>query len=504
MAYKNLRKFIDELDELGDLCRIDVQVDPNLEITEIADRVMKSPQGGRALLFENVKGSSLPLLINALGSKKRMCMALGVDDFSEIADRIEQLLQPQIPTTLIDKLRKLPELAQIASFAPKVVKAGPCQEIVYRGKDASLDMLPILKCWPMDGGPYFTFAGTYTKHPETAIRNVGMYRLQKLDAYHCAAHCQIHHDGATHTRAYKSIGQKMPTAIVLGGEPLLAYAASAPLPPNVDELLFAGFIRQKAVETTQCLTIDIQVPAQADIIIEGYVDPDDLVSEGPFGDHTGYYSMPEMYPRFTVTAITMRKDAIYPATIVGIPPMEDYYMGLATERIFLPMVRMFLPEVIDYHLPAFGVFHNFCIVSIKKQYPYHARKVMHTIWGMGQMMFTKFIIVVDETVNPHNIDEVLFHVGANVDPRRDCSLVDGPVDALDHAAPYLCAGSKMGIDATAKIPGEGITRPWPPKIEMPKEIKDLVDKKWQTFGIDIETPQNNSEANNIHAPKTGH
>ena len=484
MAYKNLAEFVNELHQQGDLRRVPVEVDPELEITEIADRVMKSPQGGPALLFEKVKGSQLPLLINALGSRRRMCQALGVADFTEIASRIEALLKPQTPTSLFDKMKMLPELAELAGFAPKQVKKAPCQEIVYQGQEATLDMLPILKCWPQDGGPYFTFAGVYSKDVQTHRRNVGMYRLQKLDAHSCAAHWQVHHDGASHCRGYAQAKKRMPLALVLGGDPALAYAASAPLPPNIDELLFAGFLRQKAVEVTSCVSIDMEVPAEAEIVVEGYVHPDDLVREGPFGDHTGYYSMPEMYPRFKVTAITMRPDAIYPATIVGIPPMEDYYMGLATERIFLPLARMFLPEVRDYHLPVFGVFHNFVLVSIRKEYPYHARKVMHAIWGMGQLMFSKFIIVVDEDVDVQNIDQVLFQVGANVDPRRDCCIVDGPVDALDHAAPHLCAGSKMGIDATRKLPGEGDIRPWPPQIEMPDEIKKLVDRRWHQYGLE--------------------
>jgi len=483
MAYQDLNAFLNKIENSGQLVRISVPVDPELEITEIADRVMKSPDGGKALLFEKVKGSELPVLINTLGSRQRMCLALGVQDFSEIAQRIKVMLKPEAPTGLMDKLKKLPELAQLAGFAPKSVKNAPCQEVIYKNKDASLDLLPILKCWPLDGGPYITFAGVYSKDINTGKRNVGMYRVQKLDSHTCAMHWQIHHDGASHARGYEKSRQKMPIALVFGGDPALAYAASAPLPPGMDEIVFAGFLRQKAVEMVPCTSIDMEVPAEAEIVIEGYADTQDLVEEGPFGDHTGYYSMPEMYPRFTVTAITMRKNAIYPATIVGIPPMEDFYMGLATERIFLPAVQMFLPEVVDYHLPVYGVFHNFCFISIKKEYPYQARKVMHAIWGMGQLMFSKFIIVVDEDVDVQNTDEVLFYVGAHVDPRRDCCLVDGPVDALDHAAPYLCAGSKMGIDATRKCAGEGTLRSWPPKIEMPDEIKSRVDSRWSDYGI---------------------
>ncbi len=483
MAYTDLRDFLADLEQRNDLVRIPVEVDPELEITEIVDRVMKSPHGGKALLFEKVKGSRLPLLINALGSKTRMCRALRVNDFTQIADRIRNLLQTEVPDTLMGKIRKLPELASLASLAPKTIKKAPCQEIILRDKEADLDLLPILKCWPEDGGRYFTFAGIYSQDIHTGKRNVGMYRMQKLDKHTCAAHWQIHHDGAEHFRGYEKKGQLMPVALVMGGDPALSYAASAPLPPGMDELLFAGFLRQKAVETVKCVSIDLEVPAHAEIVVEGTVDPTDLVPEGPFGDHTGYYTMPEPYPRFTVSAITMRHNAIYPATIVGVPPMEDYYLGLATERIFLPLVQMILPEVVDYHLPAAGVFHNFCFVSIKKSYPYQARKVMHAIWGMGQLMFSKFIVVFDAEVDVHDLDQVIFHLGAHVDPRRDTCLVDGPVDALDHAASYLCAGSKMGIDATRKIPGEGHLRPWPPKIEMPAEIKKMVDKRWTEYGI---------------------
>jgi len=485
MAYKNLNEFIAHLEAADHLKRISVEVDPELEITEIADRVMKSPGGGPALLFENVKGSKLPLLINALGSRSRMCNALGVEDFTQIAERIRQMLKPEMPTSLMDKIKKLPELAQMANYIPKIVKNGPCQDVVYQGEQASLDLLPIMKCWPMDGGAYITFAGIYTKDIETGKRNVGMYRVQKLDAHHCAMHWQIHHDGAGHSRGYGQANEKMPVALVLGGDPAVTYAASAPLPPGMDEILFAGFLRNRPVEMTKCVSIDMEVPAEAEIVIEGYADPNDLVTEGPFGDHTGYYSMPDLYPKFTVTAITMRENAVYPSTIVGIPPMEDYYMGLATERIFLPAIQMNLPEVVDYHLPVFGVFHNFCLVSIKKEYPLHARKVMHAIWGMGQMMFCKFIIVVDDDVDVQNVDDVMFQVGANVDPRRDTCMVDGPVDALDHAAPYLYAGSKMGIDATRKIPGEGVQRDYPPQLNIPDEIKSLVNQRWSEYGIDL-------------------
>jgi len=485
MTYRNLGEFVTDLDQRGELVRVSVEVDRELEITEVANRVMKQPGGGPALLFERVRDCCLPVLINALGSKKRMCLALGVEDFTEIAERVAGLLHFEAPGTLLGKLKKLPELAELAAYAPKTVRKAPCQQIVRRDDEINLDELPILKCWPLDGGRFMTMAGIYTRDPVTARRNVGMYRVQQLGPRTCAMHWQVHHDGADHARGYREQGKKMPVALVFGGDPALIYAASAPLPPGMDEVVFAGFLRGKGIETVPCKTIDLEVPAEAELVIEGYADPDDLVVEGPFGDHTGYYSMQELYPRFTATALTMRREAIYPATIVGIPPMEDYYMGLATERIFLPVVQMFLPEVRDYHLPAYGVFHNFCLVSIRKEYPYHARKVMHALWGMGQLMFSKFIIVVDEDVNVHDTEEVLFHVGAHVDPRRDTCLVDGPVDALDHAAPVLCAGSKMGIDATRKWKSEGLIRQWPPAITMSPEIKSLVDDRWREYGIPL-------------------
>jgi 4-hydroxy-3-polyprenylbenzoate decarboxylase len=483
MAYRNLLDFITALEAAGELVRVKAIVSSDLEISEIASRIMKSPGGGKAILFENVDGFNMPVLINAVGSDKRMQMSLGVGSFDEMSHRIQKLLTTNLPVSLMEKLRKIPEMARIARLAPKEVKFGSCQEVVKIGEKVNLRQLPVLKCWPDDGGRYFTYAAAVTKDPDTGIRNVGMYRFMVIDENSTAVHWQIHRDAARHCEKYKKNNQLMPLALVLGDDPAISYAATAPLPPDFDELIFAGFIRQQAVEIVKCKTIDLMVPANAEIIIEGMVDPNDLVIEGPFGDHTGYYSAPQKFPRFEVKAITHRQNPIYPATVVGTPPMEDYYIGKATERLFLPLVKAFIPEVIDYHLPDFGIFHNFVFVSINKSYPLQARKVMHAIWGLGQMMFSKFIVVVDADVDVHNTSDVLFRMGANVDPRRDITIVDGPVDALDHAAPALCAGSKMGIDATSKIEGEGLVRPWPQILKMDEKIKALVEANWKNYGL---------------------
>lgn len=482
MSADDLQAFVSELDRRGWLRRVTVEVDPELEITEIADRVVKA--GGPALIFEKVKGAGMPLLINTFGTRERMCLALGCGDFDELAARVTKLIRPEIPTTLIEKLRKIPELAQLGSLPPKVVREGMCQEVVHTN-DASLFRLPVLKCWPQDGGRYITLGCVFTKHPETRERNVGMYRVQLFEPRLAAMHWHMHHDGARHFRAYKQRGRKMPVAVVLGGPAILPYAATCPLPPGVDECLFAGFLRGRALELVACVTQpEVEVPASAEIVIEGYIDPgEDLILEGPFGDHTGFYSLADYYPRLHVTAITHRGRPVFPATIVGKPPMEDYWLGKATERIFLPLLQTIVPDVIDYDLPMFGCFHNCAFVKIRKEYPYHARKVMHAIWGAGQMGLTKIIVVVDEHVDVHNQDEVLFQLCSNVDPRRDIVFVDGPLDILDHATPVCGAGSKMGIDATRKIEGEGQIREWPEELEIPKEIKDLVSRRWGEYGL---------------------
>jgi len=477
-----LQTFVGELEQRGWLRRIRVEVDPVLEITEIADRVMKA--GGPALLFENVRGSRFPLLINAFGSRERICLALGSDSLEEVAQRVSALLRPELPATLVEKIRKLPELAQLAALAPKVVKRGVCQQVVHT-EDADLFSLPALKCWPQDGGRYITLGSVFTRNPETGQRNVGMYRVQLFEPRLAAMHWHIHHDGARHFRLYQQRGKRMPVAVVLGGPAVLPYAATCPLPPGIDECLFAGFLQGRAVELVPCVSQPgIEVPVTAEIVIEGYIDPsEELILEGPFGDHTGFYSLADYYPRFHVTAITHRSAAICAATIVGRPPMEDYWFGKATERIFLPLLQMLVPDVLDINLPMFGCFHNCAFVKIRKEYPYQARKVMNALWGIGQMALTKFIVVVDEHVDVHDEQQVLFQVCSNVDPRRDLVLIDGPLDILDHAAPSCGAGSKLGIDATRKLPNEGPIRSWPDEIEMTPEIRDLVARRWKEYGL---------------------
>ncbi|MBI1335345.1 MAG: menaquinone biosynthesis decarboxylase [Phycisphaera sp.] len=565
--YRSLREFVQALELEGELHRVSAKVSPMLEVTEIADRVSKSPAptasdharhfdprfyrgGGKALLFENVEGAKFPLLINAYGSYHRTEMALGCTDvgFDGLAEKIERLIKPEPPTGIIEKIKKGLELARVASYGPKVRDTGsaPCQDVVKLASDgeANLFDLPIIKCWPLDGDPrmvgypispedsgtasgggkYITFAGIYTIHPDDAgkpegtprpSRNIGMYRAQLIDPTHTAMHWHMHHDGARHWRAWKKHNETrgdhstgMPCAIVLGGEPVLPYAATAPLPPGVSELLMAGFLNQKGIELIKCKTIDMHVPVNAEIVIEGYVsteangigyDPRKLIHgepeplgpgavfEGPFGDHTGFYSLPDRYPVFTVTAITHRQDAVYPTTIVGLPPQEDYYLGKATERLFLPLLRTLVPDILDYDLPMFGCFHNCAFVKIKKEYPLHARKVMHAIWGAGQMAWTKMIVVVDQDVNVHDHDEVWFHVCANCDPGRDIEIVNGPLDILDHAAPRLGAGHKIGYDATRKIAGEEVNghpvRDFPPILKMDDATRALVDQRWSEYGL---------------------
>ncbi|MBC8233553.1 menaquinone biosynthesis decarboxylase [bacterium] len=481
MAYTNLREFIKNLEKAGELKRIKNLASPDLEITEITDRISKAV--GPALLFEKVEGSKMPLLINAFGSKKRMAIALNVKNLDEIAAEIETLIHIEPPVSIMDKVKTIGMLARLAKFPPKIVKRGACQDIVHEGEAASLNELPIIKCWPKDGGKYITLPQVFTKNLKTGQRNVGMYRMMVFDERTTGMHWQIHHDGAANYLQYKQAGQQMPVAVAIGGDPVMSYAASAPMPPSFDEVLFAGFLRKEGVPLIKCKTIDMEVPANSEIILEGYIEPDETRTEGPFGDHTGYYSLEDDYPVFHITCITHRKNPIYQTTIVGKPPMEDCYMGKATERIFLPLIKMQLPEIVDINLPLFGVFHNFVFVSIDKRYPYHAQKVMHSIWGLGQMMFSKIIVVVDKNVDVQNVEEVLFRVGSNVDPKRDITFVDGPVDILDHASPLPGAGSKMGIDATTKWSQEGFQREWPEEMEMPEEIVELVNKRWKKYGF---------------------
>jgi 4-hydroxy-3-polyprenylbenzoate decarboxylase len=480
MAYQGLKEFISALEEAGELKRISKPVSAELEITEITDRISKAK--GPALLFEKVEGHSVPLLINAFGSEKRMAMALGVEHVDEIAEEIEELVQMPLPTGIMDKLKMIPKVARFAKYPPKTVSSGPCQEVVL--DPPSMAFMPILKCWPQDGGKFITLPMVFTKSLSTGRRNCGMYRLHVYDEQTTGMHWHIHHDGARHFREYKAAGKRMDVAVALGGDPAITYAATAPMPPDIDEMLFAGFLRKQPVEMVKCKTVDIEVPADSEIVLEGYVDPSEERIEGPFGDHTGYYSLADNYPVFHVQCVTHRSDPIYPTTIVGKPPMEDCYMGKATERIFLPLIKTQIPELVDMNLPLFGVFHNYAFVSIDKRYPYQAKKVMHCIWGLGQMMFTKIIVVVDKEVNVQDVEEVLWRVGNNVDPRRDITIVDGPLDVLDHSSPLPRAGSKVGIDATKSWPDEGHTREWPDEIVMSPEIKELVDKRWREYGFE--------------------
>jgi 4-hydroxy-3-polyprenylbenzoate decarboxylase len=538
--YNDLREWIAALDRAGELKRIRTEVDPILEIAEIADRVSKGAAkkygrpGGPALLFENVKGG-VPVFINQFGSERRMQMALGVDALDEIADRIRQLLNMKSPEGFLEKLKMLPMLADMGKFFPKTVETGPCKEVIKK-KDFSLLDFPVLQCWPKDGGRFITLPCVITRDPRTGKRNVGMYRVQIYDATTAGMHWQRQKVAAEHYRellrqgaaAEKgTVGQRMQdrmaqpsspvsedarkragvdimarsgggsvlapgerpsgvmeVAVVVGTEPALTFSAIVPAPPEVEEFMVAGFLRQKPVELVKCETVDLEVPASAEIVIEGYVKLDELRTEGPFGDHTGFYSLEDEYPVLHVTCITHRKDPIYSTTIVGKPPMEDAWMGKAVERIFLPLMKLTLPEIVDVNLPVEGVFHNLMIVSIRKSYPGHARKVMNGIWSLGQAMFTKCVVVVDEDVNVQDIGDVVLKVFNNIDPERDIQFTLGPVDSLDHASRLPNFGSKMGIDATRKWPAEGFTRPWPDEIIMDEKTKTLVDKKWKELGIE--------------------
>jgi len=482
MAYKDLREFLKTLEARNLLKRISVEVDPILEIAEINDRVVKA--GGPALLFERPKGSKFPCVVNLFGSHERMKLALEVDDLNEIGERMLEFLEFEIPRNLIQKLKQLPKLKRLADFLPKYVKDGPCKEVIIKD-NPNLDIFPILKTWPKDGGRFITLPLVFTKDPETGERNCGMYRMQVYDSRTTGMHWHMHKDGARHYRKAEKMGKPLEVAVALGSDPAVIYSATAPLPEGIDEMLLAGFLRQSPVEMVKCETVDLEVPANAEIVIEGYCKPHERRLEGPFGDHTGYYSLPDYFPVFHVTCITHRKDAIYPATIVGKPPMEDCFIAKATERIFLPLIKKQLPEIVDMNLPIEGVFHNFAIVSIDKRYPGHARKVMYALWGMGQLSFTKFIIVVDSWVDVHNLSEVLWRVGNNVDPKRDVVILEGPLDVLEHASAIPAYGGKMGIDATKKLPTEGFTRDWPDDIVMSEKIKKLVSERWKEYGIEL-------------------
>jgi 4-hydroxy-3-polyprenylbenzoate decarboxylase len=532
LAFNDLREWISALDRAGELKRIRAEVDPILEIAEITDRVSKGAAkkygraGGPALLFENVKGANgVPVLINQFGSERRMQMALGVDRLDEIAERIRQLMNLKSPEGFMEKLKMLPMLADMGKLFPRTVQTGPCKEIIQK-KDFSLLDFPVLQCWPEDAGRFITLPCVITRDPKTGKRNVGMYRMQVYDATTAGMHWQRQKVAAEHYRERLRMGAvagaegsgaqapspasarragvdimarsgggsvlapgdrpsgTMEVAVAIGTDPALTFSAIVPAPPEVEEFIIAGFLRQKPVELVKCETVDLEVPASAEIVLEGYVKLEELRTEGPFGDHTGFYSLEDEYPVFHVTCITHRKNPIYATTIVGKPPMEDAWMGKAVERIFLPLMKLTLPEIVDVNLPVEGVFHNLMIVSIRKSYPGHARKVMNGIWALGQAMFTKCIVVVDEDVNVQDIGEVVLKVFNNIDPERDIQFTLGPVDSLDHASRLPNFGSKMGIDATRKWPAEGFTRPWPDEILMDEKTKAQVDRRWKEWGID--------------------
>ena len=465
----------------GELKEVAESVSCELEITEIADRVMK--RGGPALLFTNVRESQIPLAINLFGSDRRMAWALGVERLDDKVRELESLIQIPEPRSLVDKIKMLPLLMKIGNFIPTASSSGPVKEIVQKG-DVNILEFPIMKCWPRDGGRYITFAQVVTRDPVKKKRNVGMYRIQVLDGKTCILHWQTQKAGRAHFGEYRAAGERMPVAVVLGGDPALIFSAIAPLPPDIDEYLFAGFLRNAPVELAPCETIPLEVPANAEIVIEGYIDPKEpQATEGPFGDHTGYYSLEDKYPVFHVTGVCRRRAPIYPSTIVGRPPMEDGWMGKAVERLFLPLVRLTLPEIVDMNLPVEGIFHNLALVSIRKRYPGHAQKVMHALWGLGQLMFTKIVVVFDEGVNLHDYAEVVWRLGNLIDPKRDFTFVKGPLDTLNFASDLPDVGWKVGIDATRKWPEEGFTRPWPDEIRMTDEVRQTVDRLWPKLGL---------------------
>jgi 4-hydroxy-3-polyprenylbenzoate decarboxylase len=529
LAYTDLRDWIKTLEKAGELKRITVEVSPDLEMAEIADRTAKlgrgtSKAGGPALLFENVKGHpGATVLMNQFGSERRMRLALETDSLDDIANRIRTFLKPQTPASFMDKMKMLPMLAEIGNFFPKVVTAkdAPCKQVIHRGEDVNLLELPILKTWPQDGGPFITLPCVITRDPRTGKRNVGMYRMQVYDAKTTGMHWQRQKVAAEHMRdrlratttdltgnvdlmaltaggttvatssntlnattVTKIREDRMEVAVAIGTDPATTFSAIVPAPPDVEEYLISGFLRQKPLELVKAETVDLEVPANAEYILEGYVKLGELRTEGPFGDHTGFYTMQEDYPVFHITCITHRKDPIYAATIVGKPPMEDAWMGKAVERIFLPLMQLTLPEIVDVNLPPEGVFHNLMIVSIKKSYAGHARKVMNGIWAMGQAMFTKCIIVVDEDCDVHDLAEVTLRTTNNIDPERDIQFTLGPIDSLDHASRLPNYGSKMGIDATRKWAAEGFTRPWPAMLTMDPEVRAKVDALWKKLGIE--------------------
>ncbi len=492
MSLDSLGEFLSALEAAGELVRVRAPVSVHLEICAIADRVMKSPGGGAALLFEQPilrdgSRSPYPVAINLFGSMRRMAMALGVDDLDAIGARITELLELKVPEGILGRLALLPRLLEVGKFPPRVRGgSAPCQAVVRRGDEIDLQRLPIITCWPEDGGPYITLPMVISRDPVRGIRNVGMYRVQLLGSRTLAMHWQRHKVGAAHWWMMAERGETMPVCIAIGADPASVYAASAPLPPTVDEFLFAGFLRREPVSLTKAVTCDLEVPADAEMVIEGYIDPrEPLVTEGPFGDHTGFYSLADLYPCVHVTAVTMRENPVYATTIVGRPPMEDFYLGHATERIFLPLLRLTIPEIVDYHMPAEGIFHNLVFVSIDKQYPGQAHKVMNAMWGQGLMALAKLIVVVDKDVNVRDPQEAWWVALNNLDPERDARFTMGPIDVLDHSSRAFTYGSKMGLDATRKWPEEGFERPWPGRVVMDAATDARIRARWAELGIPL-------------------
>lgn len=497
MGFDSYRQFLTALEDANELITVDEPVATELEITEISEREMAQPGGGKALLFKKplIYGqlSPFPVAMNTMGSEKRMSMVLGKNSVDEAAEELATLMKAKPPMNTKEAVKLASTALDLRHVRPKKVKTGPCKEVILRedelekfsnseGSMPSLLDMPILQCWPQDGGRFITLPCVVTKDPDTGDTNLGMYRIQILDQKTTGMHWQLQKVAARHGRRYYETGTRMPVSIFVGGDPAYAFSATAPLPDGLNEFLLAGFIRKKSIPMVKCETNDLEVPADADFVIEGYVDPtEELIDEGPFGDHTGFYTPVDKYPAFHVTAVTHRKDAVYPATIVGKPPKEDFYMGKASVRLFMPIFQMNFPEIVDIALPAEGVFHNLVFVSIRKTYPYQAYKIMYGLWGMGQMMFTKYIVVVDQTVDVHNTSEVLFHWMSNTEPQRDSVFTRGPADVLDHATPGVGVGTKLGFDATKKLPTEGHPREWPDILEMPQNIKEKLDPIWQSI-----------------------
>ncbi len=480
--YQDLNGFLAALERAGELRRVSTPVDPTLEISEITQRVVR--RHGPALLFERPTRGGMPVAINLFGTERRMCLALGVERLDEIGDRIGSLVKPELPVGWSGIRDGFGKLLQLKNVPPKRVRSAPCQEVVHKGDDVDLNRLPGLQTWPGDGGIFHNYGLTHTRHPETGKRNLGLYRLHQHSPNTLGMHWQIHKDSNAHHAVAERLGQRLPVAIAFGCDPVVSYAASAPLPPDIDEYLFAGFLRGERVEMVECLTVPLQVPAHAQVILEGYVEPGERHPEGPFGDHTGFYTPVEQFPVLHVECMTMRREPIYHSIVTSKPPQEDGPIGKATERIFLPLLRMLVPDIVDYDMPEPGVFHNCVIVSIRKRYPKHAQKVMHALWGAGLMSLVKLIVVVDEDCDVHDYNEVAWRAFGNVDYARDMLLTEGPVDHLDHASYQQFFGGKIGIDATRKLPGEGYTRGWPEEAVMSPEMVAKVDRRWKEYGLD--------------------